>query len=171
LLPGIGFIVWLVMLTNERQERFEDKKGEIERFASSSPRAVTVIIVLLMAFQFFRSFEPEAVGAYTAVLIMATIISYGLFLWMTNQRLGFYVNLYLSFGILFFLLAGLLFWTSRSYIYAFGILFAFMLYNVAQLILIYPVYHFEDFSYIDEEPADEKNEEGQHEDLLSAFES
>ncbi len=163
LLPGIGFIVWLFCLQNERAKNFSEKVASINNFAGSGTQAVTTIIVIVMSLRFVFGLAGQTAG----VDVFAGILSLLLFVWLINQRSGYYFNLYLSFTLLLILLIVILWGSERRYFVVFCAAFSLVLYNAVQLLLIYPVYHFEDFSYIDNEAAAADEEE----DVLAGFET
>jgi hypothetical protein len=163
LLPGIGFIVWLFCLQNERAKNFSEKVDSINNFAGSNAQAVTAIIVIIMCLRLVFGLAGQAAG----INVFAGILSLLFFVWLINQRSGYYFNLYLSLSLLLILLVGMLGWGERKYFVVFCASFSLVLFNTVQLLLIYPVYHFEDFSYIDNEE-ETPDEEGA---VLAGFEA
>lgn len=163
LLPGIGFIVWLFCLQDERNKSFSEKVDTINGFASSPSQAVTIIIVILMCLRLVFGLTGAAAG----ITIFSGMLSLALFAWLASQRSGYYFNLYLSLGLLLVVLVAMLGWGERKYLILFYVAFSLLLYNAAQLIMIYPIYHFEDFSYLDD-GEETPEEEGA---ILAGFES
>ena len=146
LLPGIGFIAWLFCLQNERAKNFSEKVDSINSFAGSNTQAITAIIVIVMCLRLLFGLAGEAAG----VNMFAGIFSLIFFAWFINQRSGYYFNLYLSLALLLVIIVVMLGWPDRKYLAVFSIIFALLLFNAVQLLLIYPVYHFEDFSYLND---------------------
>lgn len=162
ILPGIGFIAWVVLLTNERSKTFTEKVAAINNFASSSPQGVVIITVILMIFQILFNLSNGIVGGSILVLI----IGFTLFFWMVNRRSGYYFNLYLTLSLLAILFVYIFFVAKRNEFSLLSVLVSVLVFNAAQLVMIYPVFHYEDFTYLNEEEVKTEN----NEDRLTEFE-
>jgi hypothetical protein len=153
LLPVAGFLSFLVMQMDAgKQVKHSEKLASLGRFAASSSTSVTGVFFFLI---FLRLIMRIAEGE--ATFIISLIISILLFVWMTVDKTGFYVNMLLN---LVLLIAGVfvVFATSITGEY-FGLLFGMVLLNSVHLILLYPVYHIDDFRYVPAEDPDPSERE------------
>lgn len=148
-LPIIGFFGFLVVqLENMKQEKYSQKVQSLGTFASSSAAGVTGVIFFLMG---LRLIVELANG--NAAFIVAAIVGAGLFVWLITSKIGYQVSFWLvTAGLCILLLMGLTSGASREREQElYSIMFAFLLANIVSLILIYPVYHFEEFQYMPSE--------------------
>lgn len=142
LLPIIGFFVWLGMLAESRkQETFNERERSIQDFSASKPDGIIVVFVILIVLRFSLALTYN----FPAEFIISTILSIGLFIWMVKSRTGYYVNLYLNLFLVVLILLLILFNAAESSIF---LLYPILLLNTVQLILIYPAFHFNAFSYL-----------------------
>lgn len=149
LLPVIGFFVWLILLADsEKQTAYKDRKKSMEDLAASNAGGIIVVFIVLIILRLFISLMSGQTGAFFTNLLT------GLLFWLlTSSRAGYYINLYLNFLLLVAFMV-LPFFDAQKDITA--ILFPLLLLNTVQLVLIFPAFHFDAFSYIsydnDEKP-------------------
>jgi len=154
LLPVIGFFVWLVMLADsDRQPEYKQRKKTMEDFAGSSPNGIIVIFIIAIALRLLVSFMAGHTGAVFTNLIT------GLFFWLlVSSRTGYYINLYMNFLLLVAFVMLPFFHIEKDIA---SIVFPLLLLNTVQLVLIYPAFHFDAFSYTSYDEEEKPWEPGQ----------
>ena len=154
LLPVIGFFVWLVMLADsDRQPEYKQRKKTMEDFAGSSPNGIIVIFIIAIALRLLVSFMAGHTGAVFTNLIT------GLFFWLlVSSRTGYYINLYMNFLLLVAFVMLPFFHIEKDIA---SIVFPLLLLNTVQLVLIYPTFHFDAFSYTSYDEEEKPWEPGQ----------
>jgi hypothetical protein len=142
LMPFIGFLSLLIaQVDTVKQYKYNERLSAIGSFAASSTKSITAIfftILILRIIFLLDSGEP--------VLTISPIVNMLLFIWMTSDKTGYYVNIALT--ILLLLTGIILLVVNSTTGEAVHIIFGLMLLNLAHLVLIFPVYHFEEFEYI-----------------------
>jgi hypothetical protein len=150
LLPVVGIFAFIIAhFDNSKQAKHSEKLASMAQFAASSTASVTTIFFILLSFRLlFRM-----ISGGEPYFIISLVISVLLFVWMMNDRVGFYVNMTLN---LLLLAAGMVivFATEIGGGGGIAVLFGIVLLNVIHLVLLYPVYHFHDFEYIPAEDPD-----------------
>lgn len=158
MVPVIGFIVFvLLQLDNPKQHRYSNKVATIGSFASGSTAAITTIFFIGL---FIRLIMRISDGDIT--FIVSLILSVLLFIWLMADKTGYYVSLGLvALALFIIIVAGFWLRTTGDLGEEFPLVFALLLFNLVQLILIFPVYHFDQFEYI---PAEDPHPEpvGEH---------
>lgn len=141
-LPFIGFLFFAFSIGGARQQQlYIEKKASIEQFANDNPISITFAFLLLVAIRLFMLLSrSDTIGLISLVI---TVI---LFLWMTKQKIGFYVYLYLNLVLLAVGLVAMFFaqWPPQPT----SLLMESVLLGAMQLIYLFPAYHFEEFEYI-----------------------
>jgi hypothetical protein len=162
LLPLIGFFVFLAAQSgNEKQEGYNEKVTTIGRLAASSSVAVTTVFFIVFIIRLLLR-----IGGGDTLLIFSLIISVILFTCMMFYKTAFYVSIGLTLLVLAGITAGII-WSRITE--ASGenlpLLFFLFLFNLVQLIFLFPVYHFDQFRYI---PGENPDPEPGEEQLLPA---
>lgn len=142
LLPVIGFIAFLIIQANtEKQERYHQKTATIGSFAASSAAAVTTLFFIGLFIRLLMQ-----IGEGDPIFIVSLVISALLFIWLMTDKTGYYVSLVLMLLAVVILMAvGIKFGIAGEEI---SLPWGLLLFNLAQLIFIYPIYHFDNFLYI-----------------------
>ncbi len=142
LFPFIGsFVFAILQLHDTKQGVYEEKVHTIGNFAASSSTAITTIFIIIYFLRLIFRIEGG-----NGIFIASIIASFLLFFWFISDRTGYYVIL----GLTMLVLAGLLVvifighWETPVIPLAFSL----FLFNIIQLVLTFPVYHFEEFEYI-----------------------
>jgi hypothetical protein len=142
LLPVIGTLVFVIAQFNSvKRSNYEEKTMAIGDFAASDSLSVTVIFLFLYTVLLFFG----ARGGDTAFII-SLVLTILLFVLFTADSAGYAVNIGLNFfllttGVILIILAK---WRGPSI----PSHFAQVLFNTMQLILIFPVFYFDQFEYI-----------------------
>jgi hypothetical protein len=155
--PFVGIIIFaiLVALSNEKKDYIE-KLESMGRFAGSSTGAVSGIALTVISLLVIDSIVRGLSVSTTAAI--ATLV---LFIWMMASKTGYYAMLLINlFSILALLISPFFIkeWEGPSLFW----LIPFTLINTVQLVLFFPVYHFEEFEYIPVEDPLPKSHENVH---------
>lgn len=161
LLPVIGIITWIVLLQNEKTDSSTKRIDNINDFAASGTIGITTTYFILMGLLLFLNIVKSGSigGAFSMFLAML------LFVWFIYERGAYYFNFYANV----LLYASILLWyfnDSFRHSKEFALFYPLSVYNLVMLVLILPVYHFADFTYlIPEEPV----ASGVEDDVLAEF--
>ncbi len=146
LIPVIGLFVWVIMLlTTERKQKPIEKMYAINDLAASESRAVTVIFVIGMLIQFCYVLSVTR----SPVPLFFLIADAGMFLWMIASKPGYQVTLWLRITCFASLIIFLFLKSPERDTIAYAtFIYPFLLLSIFQLMMIFPVYHFDTFAYI-----------------------
>jgi hypothetical protein len=146
LLPGIGFIAWLVANADTQQQKtFEARELSIKKFSTAPIDGIIGLYVVFILIRIIFGVTNHLNGAFIVVILLSA----GIFFWMVKSIIGYYFNLWVT--ILFFCLILLMLLTDTreaSYYLLYPLLFM----NAVQLFLVLPAFHFDAFSYLSYEP-------------------
>ncbi|MCX6315667.1 MAG: hypothetical protein NTW29_00130 [Bacteroidetes bacterium] len=143
LLPVIGFFGWLIMLFDaDRNHTFSERKKSLEDFAASSTNGIATIFMIFLGLRLVLTLSN---GPANAILTVG--VSAALFYFMLNSSTGYYVNLYLNIFVLGILLLVLFFGKGAGLEFIL-LLYPLILFNVLQVIMIFPALHIDAFDYI-----------------------
>jgi len=165
LIPGIGFIAWLViMAANQKQHSWRERYDTLANLEASSSLPVTLLILLGHGAMLLRVM-PYA----TAGLILIVICAIALFIWYIYAWSGYLFNLWLLVALLLITAGVFLYrgWDDnmgRSELLSYGVIFGVLVFNFFQVIVLSPVYHLSRFEYI---PAEDPLSENSTTDLFS----
>lgn len=143
LLPVVGFFAWLVMLADsDKNHSFAQRKKTLGDFSSSSKNGIITVFLILLGIRLLITLTN---GPSSTVITV--VLSAALFFAMVSSRGGYYFNFYLNILVMAALLLILLFGKGAGgdYILLF---YPIILFNVLQVILIFPALHIEAFEYI-----------------------
>lgn len=143
LLPVLGFLGWLIMIVDsDKNHTFAERKKTLGDFSSSSKNGIITVFLILLALRLLLTLSTGQVGS-----ILAVVLSAALFFAMISSRGGYYLNLYLNLLVMVILLLVLFFGKGAGgdYILLF---YPLILFNMIQIILIFPALHIEAFDYI-----------------------
>jgi hypothetical protein len=146
-IPVIGFFAFIILLfTRQNQQGYRKRLDALTGYADSRSAAITTIIFIALFIRFaFRIAEGEAAS------IISIIISMFLFLWLMTSRAGYYTTLVLTgtaFLVVLVLSLVMNIPERSENAEILPLLNMLLTANLIQLVLIYPVYHFEEFQYI-----------------------
>jgi hypothetical protein len=154
LLPGVGFIAWLVMLADsQKQTTFKQRQKSLEDFSAGNTGSIIAVFILLISIRFILSLMAEQWQGLLTLLVSAV-----LFAMIVLSRTGYYLNLWLNFLVLALLMVFLVTGTNKD---STVLLYPLLLLNTVQLILIYPAFHFEAFNYLSYEEEEKSWHPGQ----------
>jgi hypothetical protein len=157
LLPGLGFLAWLVILTDSnKQTAFKQRQQSIEKFSADSSFSIVVVFTVLIILQFILSIAAEQWQVIFPLIVTAVF-----FAMMVISRTGYYFNLWFNFVVLAIFTIFLVIGTKKDITPLF---YPLVLLNTVQLILIMPAFHFGAFNYISYE--NDENLRQQDQDLF-----
>lgn len=140
LLPVVGLIAFIIINADAaEQKEYNQKVNTIGQFAASSTAAITTLFFTSYTIRLILSFGGEAIYIIYCIAIVL------LFIWIITSKTGYYVSLGLNMLLLAAsIVSVILAKKDGPPIY---LLFPFVLAGAIQLILIFPIYHFEEFEY------------------------
>jgi hypothetical protein len=140
-IPLLGFFGWLFMLADaDKNYSYDQRKRSLENFASASREGVVVVFIVLLALRLLLTLTSAQPAGIITVLISA-----GLLFALVSSIAGYFLNFYLNLGIMTILLIVVMAGSGRA---EYMILYPLLLFNLAQLTLILPAFHFTAFDYI-----------------------
>lgn len=163
LLPFIGFFVWLFLLPIKKTWKQEQKAASIEQWSTAGSSSVTMayLVMLLVQLVFFFTNTEQQYGLFY------TLCTLSLFTWMIFSRTGYKVNLWLRMAAYSSVLLWFFFKVEKHEAFTISFVYPVLLYGIIQLMLLYPVYHFDSFVYLSK--TENENDGTTTNDLLSEF--
>lgn len=151
LLPVIGFLTFLIVqFDTTKRNRYHEKMDSLGSFASSSTTAVTGVFFLLIIIRLLLRLTD---GDRSSIIGLGIAIL--LFIWMISSKTGYYAGMIITaLGIVTVTVLSFVMDSGSELTGSFAVLYGLLLLQLVQLILIYPVYHFEEFQYIPAEDPD-----------------
>jgi hypothetical protein len=141
LLPFIGLIAFVIINADAaEQKQYNQKVNTIGQFAASSAAAVTTLFFIGYTIRLMSSFGGET------IYIIYAVTSILLLIWLMASKAGYYVTLSLNVLFMAACIAAMLFVKSDGP--PILPLFPFVLASMIQMVLIFPIYHFDEFEYI-----------------------